>query len=187
MTKRRLVTSLLATLPIFASAKDTDGKLDAPILKDGAILAAKAHMRGFLKSDFEKMAKTYAPKVTLVAGHEMLKAEHGLAGAGGRDAAITVGSAELLAAMEKAFDGPLMPADQIEKFFEVITFTSLETKVGDHAIDPPDPVATPDGKAHFAIVDGDVLIKAGPEKGDFILLQLRQMEGGWRVVAELLD
>ena len=66
-------------------------------------------------------------------------------------------------------------------------FEILETKPGPFATDPPDPVNTPDGKLHFMIEDGDILFKVGPakpRKGDFLLFQLRPLEGSWKVVAE---
>ncbi len=40
------------------------------------------------------------------------------------------------------------------------------------------------------IKDGDILFKVGPakpRKGDFLLFQLRPLEGSWKVGAECLD
>ena len=65
----------------------------------------------------------------------------------------------------------------------------MPTTVGEFSIPAADPVGTPDSKLHFTIQRGDVLVKAAPGKGsgDFILLQLREVDGTWRVVAESLD
>jgi len=66
-------------------------------------------------------------------------------------------------------------------------FEILETKPGPFATDP---VNTPDGKLQFMIKDGDILFKVGsakPRKGDFLLFQLRPLEGAWKVVADYLD
>lgn len=43
---------------------------------------------------------------------------------------------------------------------------------------------TADGKLHFAIPPGNVLIKPGNPAGHFTLAPLREAEGEWRVVAE---
>lgn len=118
----------------------------------------------------------------------MLKPEYGLAGAGGRSEAKTVEREKLIAAMEKAFgDKPIVPDDKMEDLFKAFRFTVLQRGPGDLAADPPDPLDGGDGKLHFTLEDGDVLIKAGPEKGDFVLFQLRQNDGRWQVVAEYLD
>ena len=40
------------------------------------------------------------------------------------------------------------------------------------------------------IEDGDILFEVGPakpRKGDFLLFQLRLLEGAWKVVTEYLD
>ena len=45
----------------------------------------------------------------------------------------------------------------------------------------------PDGKLHFTVVKGDVVVKVSPPKGDFLLLHLRSTNGKWQVVSEYLD
>ncbi len=78
-------------------------------------------------------------------------------------------------------------AEKIAAMMESLKFEALKTTLGDFATQSSDPVGTPDSKLHFTIKEGDVLIKAAPPKRDFILLQVRQVEGAWRVVAEYLD
>lgn len=64
---------------------------------------------------------------------------------------------------------------------ESLEFNVLKTTPGAFAVPP-------ELKLQFTIVDGDVLIKAvPPKKGAFIMLQMRQIEGSWKVVAEYLD
>ena len=154
---------------------------------DIAVQAAREHVRNFLEGDFNKMEKTYAKQIILMPGNELLKAKYGLAGANGEKEAITVDRTKLLGTMKKSLPRPLIAANIVDKVFEAYRFEPLKTKVGDFATVPPDPVETPDGKLHFTIADGDVLFKVGPEKGDFMLFQFRQIEGKWQVVAEYLD
>ena len=157
--------------------------------EDGAIEAAKKHLGYTLKkSDHEKLGKTYAPTVTLMPGHEFLKEEYGLAGEDGRDKGAEVDRAKLIAAIVKASaDRPDRPADRIEKKLGRLAFEIIEAKEGDFATDASDPVGTPDGKLHFSIEKGDVLLKASPGGGDFILLHLRKIDGSWMVASEYLD
>ncbi len=68
-----------------------------------------------------------------------------------------------------------------------LRYEPLEIAEGDFAADPADPVKTSDGRLHFAIKKGDVLLNVSPPKGDFVLLQLRKGDGGWQVVSEYLD
>ncbi|MGI9242948.1 MAG: hypothetical protein ACR2RV_19270 [Verrucomicrobiales bacterium] len=158
------------------------------LVEEDAVRAAMAHVRSFLKADFKNMKMTYAARVKLMPGSEMLKAEYGFAGENGLNEEVTVDRTELLAALEKVSGGrPLVKADSLDKLFKAFSFKVLTNRRGDYAVDPPDPVGTPDNKLHFAIEERDVLIKVGPEKGDFLLFQFRQIDGGWRVVAEYLD
>jgi hypothetical protein len=83
--------------------------------------------------------------------------------------------------MTKAAEGrPVRPAAEIATLMESLEFEVLNAPVGDFV--------APDSKLQFTIKEGDVLVKAAqPKGGDFILLQLREEEGAWRVVAEYLD
>jgi len=154
---------------------------------NSAVQAARKHVRNFLEGNFNKMEQTYAKQIILLPGNELLKAKYRLAGAKGDMEAITVDRTKLLETMKKSLPHPVIPANILDKVFEAYRFETLKTKVGDFATVPPDPVDTPDGKLHLTIADGDVLFKVGPEKGDFLLFQFRQIEGKWRVVAEYLD
>ena len=142
----------------------------------------------FLKGKHGELAATYAPKVTLMPGHEFLKAEYGMAGDGARTAGAEVERDKLIAAMEKAAEGkPASPAERVDSLLEKMKFEVIGTKEGNFGIAPSDPVGTPDGKLHFEVKKGDVLLKVSPPKGDFLLLQLRQTDGIWRIVSEYLD
>lgn len=153
-----------------------------------AIATAKSHLSSNLKTDVEKLTKSYAPKIMLMPGHEFLKEEYGLAEPGGRATGLEVERGDLLAAMKKAADDrPERPADRIEKLLETLTYEVIETELGDFVTDSTDPVGTPDGKLHFAIKDGDVLLKVSPPKGDFLLLHLRKFDESWRIVSEYID
>ena len=187
MKRLLFIAVLFGSLSPLIHAKDA-GPAAGAGLSGGATAAAKSHFRGFLEGDFQKMETSYAMRVTLMPGCEMLKPEYGLAGPEGRGKATTVDRARLIAAMQKAFGGrPPVPAAKVARIFKSLTFQALQTKIGDVAIGPVDPVGGADGKFHFTMKDGDVLIKAGPEKGDFLLFQFRQINGHWQVVAEYLD
>jgi hypothetical protein len=136
----------------------------------------------------EALEKTYAAEVGLIPGHEFLKDEYALTEPGGRARGATVKKEKLLEAMKKAVaDRPARPADRVAKMLAGLTYTVLDAVPGEFAADPSDPVDTPDGKLHFDIKQGDALIKVAPPKGDFLLLQLRQVGGDWKVVAEYVD
>ena len=160
----------------------------ALLADDKAVDASKDHLSSFLRADYKKLEDTYASKVVLMPGHEFLKIEYGLTAEPGRKKATEVERGKLIQAMMKAGEGrPARPADKIAAMMESLRFEILRTTVGDFSTQSSDPVGTPDSKLHFTIKEGDVLVKAAPPKGDFILLQLRQAEGAWRVVAEYLD
>jgi hypothetical protein len=189
MNSRTLLALLLGMAPI-CDAKNDEAPAVSPRDTKSATEVAAGHVRHFMKGDFDKMAESYAAKVRLMPGHEMLKAEYGLAGEGGRAQGATVDRARLRDAMKKAFGGrPVVQPDVLEKLWNAFEFQVLEPKPGDGAVDPPDPVDTPDGKVHFALRQDDLLLKFAPKngKGDFLLFQLRAVGGGWKVVAELLD
>jgi len=153
-----------------------------------AIATAKSHLSSNLKSDVEELNKSYSPKIMLMPGHEFLKEEYGLAEPGGRATGLEVERGNLLAAMKKAANGrPERRADRIEKLLATLRYQVIEAEAGDFITAPSDPVGTPDGKLHFAIKAGDVLIKVSPPKGDFILLHLRKHDGAWKIVSEYLD
>lgn len=155
---------------------------------DKAIEASKNHVNSFLRADYRKLEETYASKVVLMPGHEFLKMEYGLTAEPGRKKATEVECGKLIQTMMKAGEGRQpRPTDKIDALVESLRFDVLSSTVGDFSTQSSDPVGTPDSKLHFTIKEGDVLVKVAPSRGDFILLQLRQAEGRWRVVAEYLD
>ena len=124
-------------------------------------------------------------------GHEFLKPEYDLTtNADALHEGATVNPAKLVAVMKKAFKEPIVEPEFLEKLLDLYDFEILDTKAGDFSTPPPDPVKTPDGKLHFMIREGDLLFKVGPakpRKGDFLLFQMRPLEGSWKLVAEYLD
>ena len=174
----------MKTLPLLALV------LLAPLCHadDAAIAIAKDHLKSTLTRDFKVLGKTYAPKVTLMPGHEFLKPEYGLAEAGDRSKAVELKRGKLIAAMKKDVAGqPARPLERVEEKLKTLRYEPLEIAEGDFATAPSDSVKTPDGKLHFAIKKGDVLLKVSPPRGDFVLLHLRKGDGGWQVVSEYLD
>ena len=165
---------------------ETDGDVEVR-QADSAVQTAREHVRNLLEGNFNEMENTYAKQIVLMPGNELLKAKYALAGPKGEKEAITVDRTKLLGTMKTSLPRPLVAANIVDKLFEAYRFEPLKTKLGDFATFPPDPVDTPDGELHLTIADGDVLLKVGPEKGDFMLFQFRQIEGKWQVVAEYLD
>lgn len=160
---------------------------------DKAIESARSHLGNVLKADFKKLEESYAAEVTLMPGHEFLKPEYGLATAQGRSKATPVERKRLIDAMAKAAEGkPGRDPEKAAALMESLKFEALAVKAGDFVVGSSDPVGTPDSKLRFTIKEGDVLVKAAPPKGDFVLFQLRKDAGQWgdekwRVVAEYLD
>lgn len=187
MKKNALIAALLAvSFPVCQAANDNTKANGSP--GPTATAVAKTHLRSILEGDNKKLADTYAAKIVLMPGHELLKEEHGLAGPKGRKEAMTVTRTKLLITMEKAREEWCKPpVEKIDELLKTLAFESIKVEIGDNATDPSDPVDTPDGKLHFKIKDGDALVKVAPPKGDFLLFQLRQIDGKWRVVAEYLD
>jgi hypothetical protein len=70
---------------------------------------------------------------------------------------------------------------------ETLKYEVLKVKAGKVQVDPTDPVGTPDGKLHFEVKEGDVLLKVSPPKGDFLYLHLRKVNGTWLIVSEYID
>jgi hypothetical protein len=179
---------LCAALPL-ASAKDS--KPAAPRVARPAATAdgvVRQHVRSFLEGNFDKMAESYAAEIRLMAGHEMLKADRGLVDEGARATGASVKRAAMIGALKREFGGrDVVPEDKVETILTAFAFTRLEAAAGDFSTDPADPVDTPDGKLHFDVEPGDAVFKVGPEKGDFLLFQLRQTGGRWQIVAEYLD
>jgi hypothetical protein len=153
-----------------------------------AIDAARSHLGAFLRADAEKLEASYAPQVTLMPGHEFLKPSYGLTEKEGRNEATRVERGKLVEAIsDAAKEQPERPAGKISALIESLAFTVVETREDQAAIAPADPVGTADGKLRFDIKQGDVVVKAAPQKGDFILYHLRSENGAWHIVSEYLD
>lgn len=155
---------------------------------DNATGAAREHIRSIMLSDLARLKETYAPTVRLMPGHEFLKDQYQLAETGARARGATVDRDKLLAAMEKVSAGqPPRTGEHVGAMLETLSYTELETASGAVVTDPTDPIGSPDGKLHFTTEAGDVLLKIAPPQGDFLLLQLRRIDGQWKVVAEYID
>lgn len=158
------------------------------VTADEPVDAAKLHIGSILNADFSKLEGSYASQVTLMPGHEFLKPKYKLTESEGRKEATKVDRKKLIDAMTKSIEGkPKRPADRITSLLESLKFEALKTTEGDFATESSDPVKTTDGKLHFKVEKSDVILKVAPPKGDFLLLQMRNIEGKWRIVAEYLD
>ena len=155
-------------------------------LRESVTAAAKKHMRALLEFDEDQLKKTYADEVVLMPGNELLK---GSLNSPQRSKPELISRDDLLKRLMGKFGNrKLMDPHQIEQFMALIKFKILEVDEGDFALDPPDPVATSDGKLHFKVEAGDFVIKAGPEKrGDFLVFQFREIDNHWKVIADVLD
>jgi hypothetical protein len=155
---------------------------------DKALEATKQHMRSFLSADFEKLAETYDATVTLMPGHEFLKPRYGFAADENRAKATVVDRDKFIGKFkELAKDAPKRSAEKIDAMMSELRYVTLEVSPESPSAIPSAPVSTTDGKLHFPISDGDVLIEVSPPVGDFILFHLREKDGAWKVVSEYLD
>lgn len=158
--------------------------------EEGAIPAAREHIHAIIhhingtwRQVEEKLQ--YAQVVQLIPGHELLKDRYGLAPAGARATGAEVTGAKLVEALSKV-ETDKSP-EKLNELLETLSYEKVDAPVGKFITKSTDPVDTPDGKLHFFIQEGDVLLKISPPKGDFLLLQLRTNGGIWAVVAEYID
>lgn len=155
---------------------------------EAVIEAAKFHVANVVKRDAQKLVETYSSKISLLPGHEYLKVEYDLAGPDGRDKGAEVDREKLIAAIGKEVEqSPARSGERVDALLKSLAYTEIKTAPGEFITGSSDPVGTPDKKLHFMIQQGDVLLKVSPPKGDYLLFQLRQEQGKWRVVAEYLD
>jgi len=144
------------------------------------------HVRSIVSGELQAMKDSYGKDVALMPGHEFLKEKYGLAN--DRKQKVVVKRDQLVAAILKAKGNhPKRAQERIDEKLKGLKYEVMETKVGDFATEASDPVGTPDGKLHFDIKEGDVLIKVSPPRGDFLLLLMRMEEGKWVVCAEYVD
>lgn len=139
---------------------------------------AKMHLLAILESDLEWLGQTYADSVMLMPGHPL----------GGGAQPLTIERQRLLMQL-RAKRGNVDPGfpEMIDQIMASVKCESLEVQVGDFEITPEATAGTPDGKLHFSIEEGDQIIRVGSkEEGedDFLLFQVRRIEGDWRVIAE---
>lgn len=173
---KKIIATMTVLLSSLCSAQEEAAKI------------VQTHVDLFLKGKHEGLAATYAPKVTLMPGHECLKAEYGLAEDEARAKGAEVASEKIITAMKKASaDRPAKPADKVDALVKSLKYEVLNPAEGNFVIAPSDPVGTPDGKLHFDVKKGDVLLKVLTPKGDFLLFQLRQLSGSWKIVSEYID
>ena len=152
-----------------------------------AIETAKIHVRSIIlhiNGGAPKALKgvKYAPKVQLLPGHELLKDKFQLAPAGARAKGAVVARDKLIPAMAKVqvVRQKQFMIEKMEQLLKTLKYTPMKTKEGAFVINA-------DGKLHFTIKKGDILLKISPPRGDFMLLQMRLQKGNWAVVAEYID
>jgi hypothetical protein len=189
------VTVVLMTGPSLLAESTTNSALEIrctvvePELRPtvAAIETAKIHVRSIIlhiNGGAPKAPKgvKYAPKVQLLAGHELLKDKFQLAPAGARAKGAVVARDKLMAAMAKVqvVRQKQFVIEKMEQMLKTLKYTPMKTKEGAFVVNA-------DGKRHFTIKRGDILLKVSPPKGDFLLLQMRLQNGKWVVVAEYID
>jgi len=189
------VTVVLMTGPSLLAESTTNSALEIrctvvePELRPTvtAIETAKIHVRSIILHINGGAPKAlngvkYAPKVQLLPGHELLKDKHHLAPAGARAKGAVVARDKLMAAMAKVqvVKQKQFVIEKMEQMLKTLKYTPMKTKEGAFVVNA-------DGKRHFTIKRGDILLKVSPPKGDSLLLQLRLQKGNWVVVAEHID
>jgi len=152
-----------------------------------AIETAKIHVRSIIlhiNGGAPKALKgvKYAPKVQLLPGHELLKDKYQLAPAGARAKGAVVARDKLIPTMAKVqvVRQKQFMIEKMEQLLKTLKYTPMKTKEGAFVINA-------DGKLHFTIKKGDILLKIAPPRGGFMLLQMRLQKGNWAVVAEYID
>lgn len=153
-----------------------------------AIALAKKHMVAFITADAKTLKTTMTEFVQLMPGHEFTKEKYKLAGKDGRSTGALVKRDELLKVLLAKMGERAKPLlKEVEARIVTLKFTVIASKEGEVITDSADRVMTKDGKLHFNLKKGDLLIKGAPERGDFVLFQLRKVGTDWKVVAEYLD
>jgi hypothetical protein len=156
------------------SPADRDQNGDRTSKKDAAsqeetdvIEAAKAHLRALLTSDKKMLSKSYAAKVRLLPGEDLLD----------RDKFIE-------AALKKFAGGP--PAAAVDLFLRRLDFEPLEVTEGEFVTSPSPTIRSKDGRLRFQIEKGGAVIRIAQGVSSWFL-QLRKANGEWTVVAEYTD
>ena len=147
-----------------------------------AIETAKIHVRSIIlhiNGGAPKGVK-YAPKVQLLPGHELVKDKFQLAPAGARAKGAVAARDKLIPAMAKVQVVRQKQLEKMEQLLKTLKYTPMKTKEWAFVINA-------DGKLHFTIKKGDILLKISPPRGNFMLLQMRLQKGNWAVVAEYID
>ena len=174
----KLITCILMMFTALAIADD----------QKEAIATAKKHMAALVTADTKVLKTTMAESIQLMPGHEFTKEEYKLADEDGRKTGAVVKRDDLLRELlKKLGDRPKPSEERVLAKLARLEFAVIASKVGAIAADPADAVQTVDDKLHFNLLEGDLLIKGAPDKGDFVLFQLRKMGKDWKVVAEYLD
>lgn len=150
--------------------------------EQGPLNTAQLHIEGFLRCDSRLLAATYAPRVTLMPGHEFLKERYGIAGEEGRSKKLEVESERIIEALERVNKNRTADVgERIQKLLESLKYEQVEIEGGKLELDGDE------HEVDVVIQEGDVFYKISPGESDFLLLHLRQIDGIWRVVSECID
>lgn len=170
----------------------TDGvmvQLKDGITEDEAEEFIKSHVGNLMSKDLSEVSNSYASNVQLMAGHEFLKPKFKLGTDDVRSTGARVDRKRLLDALKAVFaTSRAKDPELVKKMVSGLNVTIIETEAGDFSVAPSDPATTKSGQLNFSIVPRDVLLKVSvSDHPDFMLFQVRRIDGTLRVVAEYLD
>ena len=159
------------------------------IREEDATKFIKSHIGNLMSRDLSEVSNSYASNVQLMAGHEFLKPKFKLGADDARSTGARVDRKRLLAALKAVFaTSRAKDPEKVKKMVSGLNVAIIETEAGSFSVAPSDPVSTKSGQLNFSIVPRDVLLKVSvSDHPDFMLFQVRRIDGTLRVVAESLD
>jgi len=148
----------------------------------------KTHIGNLMSRDLSEVSNSYASNVQLMAGHEFLKPKFKIGADDARSTGARVDRKRLLDALKAVFaTSRAKDPEKVKKMVSGLNVAIIETEAGSFSVAPSDPLSTK-ANLFFSIVPRDVLLKvSASDHPDFMLFQVRRIDGTLRVVAEYLD
>ena len=142
-------------------------------------------LKDFLRAKFKgEAAPFYLETVTLIPGHEYLKAQYGLSEDGDRSKPLTVPSEKIVKL--DSDKGKAIPDEKLDAIFAKMTVTN--TQIGEDGDYPLKGEDGGKGGPSVACKAGDVVVIGGFEGTDDIMaLVLRKSGDQWKVAGEMID